>query len=79
MVHKFAALLLFLFASMAVFGQEVNAPPRNEIRFDLLPIIVTGSTNNNVGLGMEVFFTPLMFAIILGIAARLLLNAIIAM
>lgn len=57
MLHKFAALLLLLFASSIILGQQVNSPPRNEIGFDLLPIIVTGSTNNNVGLGMELFFT----------------------
>lgn len=57
MLHRLATLLLCLFLSLFLWGQDRNYPPRHEIGFDLLPIIVTGSTNNNVGLGMELFFT----------------------
>ncbi|WP_367392835.1 hypothetical protein [Lewinella sp. LCG006] len=57
MRYRFTALFLLLFAFSAIRCQEVNYPPRHEIGFDLLPIIVTGSTNNNVGLGMELFYT----------------------
>lgn len=51
------ALLLYYFVG-GLHAQDTFRGPRYEIGFDLLPIIVTGSTNtNSAGLGMELFFT----------------------
>ena len=50
-------LLLFLLSYTVLCAQSSQLAPRYELGFDLLPLIVTGSTNSSHQLGMEVFFT----------------------
>lgn len=58
MLRFYVVSLLVLLYSLSLSAQGPGFAPRYEIGFDLLPIIVTGSTNNNsAGLGLELFFT----------------------
>lgn len=57
MLRFYVLSLLIIFCSVSLRAQGTGLAPRYEIGFDLLPIIVTGSTNNNsAGLGLELFF-----------------------
>ncbi|MEL6833067.1 MAG: hypothetical protein AAFP77_08745 [Bacteroidota bacterium] len=53
----FTTLLLLSLSCTAIMAQTSQLAPRYELGFDLLPLIVTGSTNSSHQLGMEVFFT----------------------
>lgn len=48
---------LFLLLVLGLSAQRSNLQPRYEMGFDLLPIIVTGSTNLDNRLGVELFLT----------------------
>ena len=55
-------MLLVIIISPSLFAQDDYGGPRSEIGFDLLPIIVTGSTNtSSAGLGVELFFARKMW------------------
>lgn len=62
-MRSIRSTLFFLLFSLGTLSAQTSLlSPRYELGFDLLPVIVTGSTNSSHQLGMELFFTKIIDA-----------------